>query len=103
VLQFRSLLDFQDYLNDMSKELLAQRMHEYKELVSKYPRGGRGVEELCVEVGLEDPQSKKMQKRAAAELGEAEVAAGKLELLAKLKDEGLLSEEQFKAQQQQIA
>jgi len=96
-------LGFSGYLNDMSKELLAQRMHEYKELVSKYPRGGRGVEELCVEVGLEDPQSKKMQKRAAAELGEAEVAAGKLELLAKLKDEGLLSEEQFKAQQQQIA
>jgi 3-dehydroquinate synthase len=96
-------LGFSGYLNDMSKELLAQRMHEYKELVSKYPRGGRGVEELCVEVGLEDPQSKKMQKRAAAELGEAEVAAGKLELLAKLKDVGLLSEEQFKAQQQQIA
>merc|ERR1712107_448828 len=95
-------LGFSGYLNDMSKELLAQRMHEYKELVSKYPRGGRGVEELFVEVGLEDPQSKKMQMRAAAELGEAEVVAGKLELLAKLKDEGLLSEEQFKAQQQQI-
>merc|ERR1719440_1351765 len=96
-------LGFSGYLNDMTKDMLAQRMHEYKELVSKYPRGGRGVEELCVEVGLEDPQSKKMQKRAAAELGEAEVVAGKLELLAKLKDEGLLDEEQFKAQQQQIA
>jgi len=94
---------FSGYLNDMTQEMLAQRMHEYKELVSKYPRGGRGVEELCVEVGLEDPQSKKMQKRAAAELGEAEVVAGKLELLAKLKDEGLLDEEQFQAQQQQIA
>jgi len=96
-------LGFSGYLNDMTKELLAQRMHEYKELVSKYPRGGRGVEELCVEVGLEDPQSKKMQKRAAAELGEAEVSAGKLELLRKLKDEGLIDEEQFKAQQKQIA
>merc|ERR1712137_1200965 len=40
-------LGFSGYLNDMTKELLAQRMHEYKELVSKYPRGGRGVEELC--------------------------------------------------------
>jgi len=96
-------LGFSGYLNDMSKEMLAQRMHEYKELVSKYPRGGRGVQELCVEVGLEDPQSKKMEKRAAAELGDAKVSAGKLELLVKLKDEGLLSEEQFKAQQQQIA
>lgn len=96
-------LGFSGYLNDMTKEMLAQRMHEYKELVSKYPRGGRGVEELCVDVGLEDPQSKKMQKRAAAELGDAQITAGKLELLAKLKDEGLLSQEQFEIQQQQIA
>merc|ERR1719446_1987979 len=96
-------LGFSGYLNDMSKELLASRMHEYKELVSKYPRGGRGVEELCVDVGLEDPQSKKMQKRAAAELGQVEVMTGKMELLAKLRDEGLLTEEQFKTQQQQIA
>merc|ERR1712070_454073 len=96
-------LGFSGYLNDMSKELLASRMHEYKEIVSKYPRGGRGVEELCVEVGLEDPQSKKMQKRAAAEMGMAEVTAGKLELLVKLRDEGLLTEDQFQAQQQQLA
>eukprot|EP00930_Biecheleria_cincta_P037664 TRINITY_DN2587_c0_g1_i2.p1 TRINITY_DN2587_c0_g1~~TRINITY_DN2587_c0_g1_i2.p1 ORF type:complete len:743 (-),score=166.13 TRINITY_DN2587_c0_g1_i2:480-2642(-) len=96
-------LGFSGYLNDMTKELLAQRMHEYKEIVSKYPRGGRGVEELCVDVGLEDPQSKKMKSRAAAELGNAKVVAGKLELLEKLKHEGLLDEEQFKAQQGQLA
>jgi hypothetical protein len=96
-------LGFSGYLNDMTKELLASRMHEYKELVSKYPRGGRGVEELCVDVGLEDPQSKKLQKRAAAELSQSEVSAGKLELLAKLRDDGLLTEEQFNSQQQQIA
>eukprot|EP00931_Biecheleriopsis_adriatica_P024273 TRINITY_DN1516_c1_g2_i1.p1 TRINITY_DN1516_c1_g2~~TRINITY_DN1516_c1_g2_i1.p1 ORF type:complete len:757 (+),score=215.33 TRINITY_DN1516_c1_g2_i1:254-2272(+) len=96
-------LGFSGYLNDMTQDLLAQRMHEYKEIVSKYPRGGRGVEELCVDVGLEDPQAKKMEKRAAAEISEAQVTNGKLELLAKLKDEGLLSEEQFKAQQEQIA
>lgn len=96
-------LGFSGYLNDMSKEMLAQRMNEYKEIVSKYPRDGRGVEELCVDVGLEDPQSKKMEKRAAAELSSNEVSKGKLELLAKLKDEGLLTEEQFKAQQEQVA
>jgi len=96
-------LGFSGYLNDMTQDLLAQRMHEYKEIVSKYPRGGRGVEELCVEVGLEDPQAKKMQNRAAAELTDAEVTNGKLELLAKLKDEGLLTEEQFQAQKEKIA
>jgi len=45
-----------------------------------------------------------MQKRAAAELVDAKVEAGKtegkMELLMKLKEEGLLTEEQFKAQQQ---
>jgi len=96
-------LGFSGYLNDMTQDLLAQRMHEYKEIVSKYPRGGRGVEELCVEVGLEDPQAKKMQKRAAAELTDTEVTNGKLELLAKLKDEGLLTEEQFQTQKDKIA
>jgi len=96
-------LGFSGYLNDMTKELLAQRMHEYKELVSKYPRGGRGVEELCVDVGLEDPQSKKEQRRAAAEKVDSKVSDGQLELLKKLKDEGLLTEEQFKTQQMQIA
>jgi len=96
-------LGFSGYLNDMTKELLAQRMHEYKELVSKYPRGGRGVEELCVDVGLEDPQSKKEQRRAAAEKADSKVSNGQLELLKKLKDEGLLTEDQFKTQQMQIA
>merc|ERR1711988_1908768 len=96
-------LGFSGYLNDMTKDLLAQRMHEYKELVSKYPRGGRGVEELCVDVGLEDPQSKKEQKRAAAEIAGSKVSGGQLQLLRKLKDEGLLTEEQLKTQQMQIA
>eukprot|EP00931_Biecheleriopsis_adriatica_P116692 TRINITY_DN922_c0_g1_i1.p1 TRINITY_DN922_c0_g1~~TRINITY_DN922_c0_g1_i1.p1 ORF type:complete len:713 (-),score=175.44 TRINITY_DN922_c0_g1_i1:325-2463(-) len=96
-------LGFSGYLNDMTEDMLAQRMHEYKEIVSKYPRDGRGVEELCVDVGLEDPQSKKMEKRAAAELTASEVTKGKLDLLEKLKAEGLLTEEQVKAQQQQVA
>jgi len=96
-------LGFSGYLNDMTKDMLAQRMQEYKDIVTKYPRGGRGVEELCVDVGLEDPQSKKMEKRAAAELANSTVVAGKLELLAKLKEEGILSEEQCKVQEDQMA
>ena len=58
-------LGFSGYLNDLSEEMLARRMHEYKDLVSKYPRAGRGVEEHCVDVGLEDPQAKKLQKLGA--------------------------------------
>jgi len=56
-------LGFTGYLNDLSEEMLVQRMKEYKEIVSKCPRGGRGVEELCTDVGLDDPQSKKLQKK----------------------------------------
>ena len=46
---------------------------------------------------------KKMQKRAAAELTDSEVRKGQLELLAKLKDEGLLTEDQVKAQAEGMA
>ena len=55
---------FSGYLNDLSEEMLAQRMREYKDLVSKHPCAGRGVEEHCVDVGLGDPQAKKLQKLA---------------------------------------
>jgi len=96
-------LGFSGYLNDMTEPMLGQRMVEYKSIVEKYPRNGRGVQELCVDVGLEDPQAKKMQKRAAAELSESAVVAGKKELLKKLLDEGILSNEQFEAQQTQVA
>ena len=96
-------LGFSGYLNDLSKEMLSQNMHEYKDLVSKYPRGGRGVEEHCVEVGLDDPQSKKLQKKAKAEAGQAAVTAAKLELLAQLRQEGVLSELQFADKQKQLA
>ena len=74
-----------------------------RDLVSKYPRGGRGVEEHCVDVGLEDPQAKKLQKKAEAEAGQAAVLAGKLELLEQLKQEGLLNAEQFDVKHQQLA
>lgn len=42
-----------------SKEQLALRLAEYKELCAKYPRGGMGIDAHCLDVGLEDPQSKK--------------------------------------------
>ena len=96
-------LGFSGYLNDLSEEQLMQRMHEYKDLVSKYPRNGRGVEEHCVDVGLEDPQAKKLQKKAEAEAGEAAVHAGKLELLEQLRHEGLLTDAQFDLKHQQLA
>jgi len=48
------------YLNDLSEEELLQDLQTYKELCLSYPREGRGVEEHCVDVGLEDPQAKKV-------------------------------------------
>merc|ERR1719160_1798554 len=47
------------YINDLSKEMLSVRLVEYKEVCAAYPRGGLGVDVHCVDVGLEDPQSKK--------------------------------------------
>merc|ERR1711920_9799 len=53
------------YLNNLSEEMLDQRLKEYKEIcVNDYPREGRGVDDLCVDVGLEDPQAKKLKKEA---------------------------------------
>jgi 3-dehydroquinate synthase len=47
------------YINDLSKEMMKLRLVEYKVLCAKYPRGGLGVDAHCIDVGLEDPQSKK--------------------------------------------
>merc|ERR1719201_1710073 len=55
------------YINDLSKEQLTVRLAEYKVLCAAYPRGGMGVEAHCVEVGLEDPQSKKGNPMKAEE------------------------------------
>merc|ERR1712013_654105 len=52
------------YLNEISEEDLDLRMKEYKAICQSYPRNGRGVEEHCVDVGLEDPQAKKIAKAA---------------------------------------
>jgi len=43
------------YINEMPKELLKQRLCEYKAVCAKYPRQGFGIEMHCHDVGLEDP------------------------------------------------
>jgi len=48
------------YINELSEEDLYRTVEEYKSLCETYPRKGRGVDEHCVDVGLEDPQSKKV-------------------------------------------
>lgn len=47
------------YINELSEEDLYRTVEEYKALCETYPRKGRGVDEHCVDVGLEDPQAKK--------------------------------------------
>eukprot|EP00929_Paragymnodinium_shiwhaense_P099504 TRINITY_DN611_c0_g1_i12.p1 TRINITY_DN611_c0_g1~~TRINITY_DN611_c0_g1_i12.p1 ORF type:complete len:434 (-),score=115.68 TRINITY_DN611_c0_g1_i12:115-1416(-) len=48
------------YINDLSEQELLQGLQDYKAICLTYPREGRGVDEHCVDVGLEDPQAKKM-------------------------------------------
>lgn len=48
------------YLNDLPEEELLQDLQKYKALCLAYPRKGRGVDEHCVDVGLEDPLTGKM-------------------------------------------
>jgi hypothetical protein len=55
-------LGYSGYLNDLSEEQLDNNLQEYKDICLSYPREGRGVEEHCVDTGLDDPQSKKMAK-----------------------------------------
>merc|ERR1712178_480710 len=50
------------YINELTEEDLYRTVEEYKALCETYPRQGRGVDMHCVEVGLEDPQAKKMTK-----------------------------------------
>jgi 3-dehydroquinate synthase len=48
------------YVNELTEEELYRTFEEYKAICETYPRNGRGVDEHCVDVGLEDPQSKKV-------------------------------------------
>ena len=43
------------YINDLTKPELKEIIQEFKQVVSKYPRKGLGVEPLCSDAGLEDP------------------------------------------------
>ena len=52
------------YINELTEDMLKQRLQEYKELCMDYPRQGAGVDMHCVDVGLEDPQAKKVVAKA---------------------------------------
>jgi predicted O-methyltransferase YrrM len=56
------------YINELTEEDLYRTVEEYKALCETYPRKGAGVDMHCVEVGLEDPQAKKMTKPLASTL-----------------------------------
>ncbi|MEM6552837.1 MAG: sedoheptulose 7-phosphate cyclase [Planctomycetota bacterium] len=43
------------YLNEMTRERLAESIASYRELCETLENGGRGVDPLCSDVGLEDP------------------------------------------------
>ena len=52
--------DICDHTGCGGREELLQDLQDYQKICLSYPREGRGVEEHCVDVGLEDPQSKKL-------------------------------------------
>ena len=43
------------YINELSRERLDQTVDEYKAICQTYARGGKGIDVLCADVGLEDP------------------------------------------------
>ena len=43
------------YINELSREELRTAIHDYREICMGYDRNGKGIEPLCVDVGLEDP------------------------------------------------
>ena len=45
------------YLNELSQADLYSAIDEYKVVCSQYLRQGRGIDPLCVDVGLEDPST----------------------------------------------
>jgi len=45
------------YLNELSRADLYQAIDEYERICADYPRGGRGIEPHCSDVGLEDPST----------------------------------------------
>lgn len=45
------------YLNDLSQAELYGAIADYQVLCQAFPRGGRGIDPLCSDVGLEDPST----------------------------------------------
>merc|ERR1719189_1516196 len=45
------------YINDLSTEKLNYTMDVYKEICQSFPRGGRGIDVHCADVGLQDPST----------------------------------------------
>jgi len=43
------------YINDLKDDDIPTTLQEYKEIVSKYNRGGNGIDMHCSDVGLDDP------------------------------------------------
>jgi len=43
------------YIQDLSHQEIKDSLKEYRDLCTKFPRGGLGVEVHCADVGLEDP------------------------------------------------
>jgi 3-dehydroquinate synthase len=43
------------YLNELSRDAFFSMLREYRAICETYPRGGRGIDALCSDVGLEDP------------------------------------------------
>merc|ERR1712242_215946 len=45
------------YLNDLSRERLNYTLNDYKQICLSFPRGGRGIDVHCSDVGLQDPST----------------------------------------------
>ena len=45
------------YLNDLSRERLDCTLNDYKQICQSFPRGGRGIDVHCSDVGLQDPST----------------------------------------------
>jgi 3-dehydroquinate synthase len=45
------------YLNELTQDELIMAISEYQAICLTYPRGGKGVDPLCSDVGLEDPST----------------------------------------------
>lgn len=45
------------YLNDLTEAELFVALDDYRTICAAYPRGGRGIDPLCSDVGLEDPST----------------------------------------------